>query len=360
MSVRDIPKLRLKGEFTVGDRDMFRTYIGTQNGVYKLYGDDLTFMGLEEHDFQAVHAFRNGSIGSVDTILAGSYGEGMFRSEDGGQNWEPANEGMTAPAMRTIVRDPTHENGILCGTEPGRAFRSSDGGASWQELEGLTETPTCPEWFLPYSPRAGALRNFYSPPGRANRLLASIEVGGLMDSQDGGETWTRQELFDDDIHHITGHPEDPDVLWMALGWAALKSRDVDRSPLGGLAVSEDGGETWIKVIERDYTRAVIVPPTLPNVVLASPAQQVGREGKIVASSDQGKTWEPAGNGVEDPMKDMIELFLDAPDGSVWALFAQGRLCRAEPGEWNWRSVLETTQSPNLQVESVCFVTDGEA
>ena len=338
---------------------MFRTYIGTQNEVYRLDGDDSTFLGLKGHDFQAIHAFRGKENVDEDTILAGSYGEGMFRSVDGGKTWEPANEGLTAPAMRTIVSDPTRDDAIICGTEPGRAFRTTDGGVSWEELGGLTETPTCPEWFLPYSPRAGALRNFYSPPGRSERLFASIEVGGLMHSRDGGATWARQELVDDDIHHITGHPENPDVLWMALGWAALKSREVERSELGGLALSEDGGETWKKVIERDYTRAVIVPPSQPDVVLASPAQQVGRSGKIVVSSDRGKSWEPAGNDVEDPMTDMVELFVPAPDGSIWAIFSQGRLFRAEPGEWKWRPVLESTVNPDLQVESICFVANGD-
>lgn len=328
---------------------MFRTYLGTPSGVYKLDDQGLTCLGLEDHSFWAVYAFNG--ISEHDTVLAGSYGEGIFRSTDGGQTWELANQNLTATAVRTLTVDPTGKGNILCGTEPGRGFRSDDGGQTWQEMAGIAEISGCPDWYLPYSPRAGALRNFYSPPGHSQRLLASIEVGGLLDSTDGGETWTRADIFDDDIHHITGHPENPDILWMALGWAALKTRGpIDRSQLGGLARSDDGGQTWTKVIEHDYTRAVIVPPTHPDLVLTAPAQQVGKGGRIVVSSDQGQTWESVGDGIEDPMEDMVEIFLTAPDASIYASCSQGRLLRTEPGEWRWHPVLD-----DFRVESLCFV-----
>jgi hypothetical protein len=142
-------------------------------------------------------------------------------------------------------------------------------------MTGIAALPNSAEWYLPYSPRAGALRNFYAPPGRPDHLFASIEVGGLLRSTDGGETWTLLDTYDDDIHHVTGHPHRPSEIWLALGWAALKNRAVDNAQLGGVARSDDGGQTWRKVIERDYTRAVIVPPARPDLVLASPARRSG-------------------------------------------------------------------------------------
>ncbi|MBI4639505.1 MAG: exo-alpha-sialidase [Candidatus Tectomicrobia bacterium] len=334
---------------------MFRTYIGTQSGVYRLDSDRLACLGLKEDRFWAIHAFGNAE--GRDTVLAGSYGEGIFLSTDGGATWAPANEGLTATALRTMTADPTQDGAIICGAEPARGFRSTDGGKSWQEMKAIAAIPSCPDWYLPYSPRAGAIRNFYSPPGRSNRLLGSIEVGGLLDSHDGGETWTLIETFDDDIHHITGHPENPDLLWLALGLAVAKNRvRPDRSLLAGVARSDDGGKTWTKkLIPNDYTRAVIVPPTRPDLVLAGPAQRVNQLGRIVVSADGGESWEPAGDGVEEPMPDMVELFVAAPDGSIWAICSEGRLLRAEPGEWHWQSVLNPAEAAGLHVESVSFV-----
>jgi predicted membrane protein len=57
------------------------------------------------------------------------------------------------------------------------------------------------------------------------------------------------------------------------------------------------------------------------------------------------------------MADMVELFLIAPNDSIWAICAEGRLLHAEPGEWHWRSVLAPATA-HIRVLSVSFVTTG--
>lgn len=334
---------------------MISAVLGTRAGIHRLDGTALTPLGLADHDVSAVHALP-GPAGEP-VVLAGTYGNGLFRSDDGGEHWHPANEGLTAPAFRTITPDPFDDEAILCGTEPGRIFRSRDGGASWRELDGIRSLAGYEDWYLPYSPRAGAVRNIYAPPG-GTRLLASVEVGGLLDSPDEGETWTcGKVLTDSDIHHITGHPNDSDLLFVSLGWAPLKNevRPEDAPPLGGVARSRDGGRTWVKFYS-DYTRATIIPPARPDLLLAGPAQKVGELGRIEVSADQGDTWQPAASGLEDPMPDMVELFHAAPDESIWAVTSHGRLLRAEPGAWHWRSLLP--EDANVAVRSVAFVPDA--
>ncbi len=111
-----------------------------------------------------------------------------------------------------------------------------------------------------------------------------------------------------------------DLIYVSLGTASLTRREGQH---GGVARSRDGGLTWEKV-ETDYTRATIVPPARPDLVLAGPAPRVGRGGRIVVSADGGDTWEPAAYGIAVPMPDMVELFVAAPDGTVWAIGA--RVC----------------------------------
>ena len=176
----------------------------------------------------------------------------------------------------------------------------------------------------------------------------------LAHSDDDGATWTNSTVIDDDdIHHITGHPTDGALLYASLGYASLRYRDADARPrLGGIARSRDGGRNWQK-LETDYTRATIIPPSRPDLLLAGPAPRVGQDGRIVVSADGGDTWEPAGGGIATPMPDMVELFVAAPDGTVWALCSGGRLLRATPGEWHWRAVLPADAA--LKAQAVAFV-----
>ena len=330
---------------------MVNALLGTGAGVYQFDGDTLKPLGLEDRRISAIHAWQrpDGAL----AILAGSYGDGLFRSVDGGEHWDQITDGLTSQAFRTITPDPHEPGAILCGTEPARIYRSDDDGQSWREFEGILALPDYEDWYLPYSPRAGAVRNIYAPPG-GSRLLASIEVGGLLDSPDRGATWSYLPVAaDPDIHHITGHPTDPDLLFVSIGWAGYKNRPRtnESEKLGGVARSRNGGKTWQK-FHTDYTRATIIPPARPDLVLAGPAKQVGAEGRIEVSADGGDTWRPAGDGIEMPMKDMVELFVAAPDGSIWAICSGGRLFSAEPGEWTWRSVLP--DSTTIAVESVAF------
>ena len=331
---------------------MFDAYLGTTSGVYRLSDAAVEPLGLASERIWAIHAWRGG--GQV-TILAGSYGNGLYRSEDGGATWSRADEGLTASAFRCLGPDPLNPGALLAGTEPARLFQSYDGGQTWRELTGITRIEGHERWFLPYSPRAGAVRNVYAPPDRSGRLFASVEVGGLLRSDDGGETWVCEPVLEDeDIHHITGHPDDPDLLYASLGYASLTHRGRDDEPrrFGGIARSRDGGRTWRK-LETDYTRATIIPPSRPELVLAGPAPRVGREGRIVVSADGGDSWAPASDGIETPMPDMVELFVAAPDDTIWAVCSGGRLLRATPGEWSWRLALPA--GAELDVQSVSFV-----
>ena len=53
-----------------------------------------------------------------------------------------------------------------------------------------------------------------------------------------------------------------------------------------------------------------------------------------------------------PMPDMVELFVAAPDGAIWAIGSRGRLLRADPGDWAWSSPLPP--DAGVAVKSVAF------
>ncbi|MEX2425850.1 MAG: sialidase family protein [Thermomicrobiaceae bacterium] len=331
---------------------MTSAFLGTSSGVSYLTNGTTEHVGLGSERISAIHAVELG--GGKTRILAGTYENGLFTSDDEGRSWNEGPDGFWAFCVRWLGDDPLKPGDILAGTEPGRIFRSDDRGLSWNELDGIREIEGHENWYLPYSPRAGAVRNIYSPAG-SNRYLASVEVGGLLESDDGGKSWTCRHVgVDSDIHYVTGHPNDGSVLFAALGYAGIDHTPNEDGPehRGGLARSTDSGQTWTKLF-GDYTRGVIIPPTRTDIVIAGPSPDVGRNGRIEVSRDGGDSWEDASAGIDTPMPDMIEVFVPAPDGSIWAICSGGRLLSANPDELVWRDVLNEADS--VRVQSVAYV-----
>ena len=325
---------------------------GTRSGVYRVDSDGPTFLGLDGERISAMMVVQREV--QPARIIAGSYESGMFRSDDLGQTWQEVTNGFTLSCVRWLGPDPLNAGALLVGTEPGRIFRSSDQGKSWNELSGIREIPGYEKWYLPYSPRAGAVRNIYSPPD-SQTCFASVEVGGLLISEDAGESWRCEFVgADSDIHYVTGHPVEKPLLFAALGYAGIDHSPND-SPdhRGGLARSTDGGRTWTKLF-GDYTRGVIIPSSNPEIVLAGPSPNVGRHGRIEVSNDQGSTWESASTGIKTPMEDMVESFLETPDGRVWAICSGGTLLESKTDEIRWSPVPGTE---HLDVDSVAFLND---
>jgi photosystem II stability/assembly factor-like uncharacterized protein len=91
-------------------------------------------------------------------------------------------------------------------------------------------------------------------PHEAGLLLAGIELGGLMRSEDGGETWAdHRPGAQRDVHALAWHPRVPGRAYEAGG--------------GGAAWSADAGETWRAADagrDRHYTWALAVDPGDPD------------------------------------------------------------------------------------------------
>ena len=125
---------------------------------------------------------------------------------------------------------------------------------TWRELEALLEFPSRPTWSFPPRPWTSHVRWIAPSPHDADLLLVGIELGGLMRSTDGGETWQdHRPGAQRDVHSLAWHPRVPGRAYEAGG--------------GGAAWSDDGGETWQPADDgrdRHYTWAVAVDPDDPD------------------------------------------------------------------------------------------------
>jgi hypothetical protein len=262
-----------------------------------------------------------------DVVYAGLREGGVRRTSDGGRSWEDC--GLPEPQVFSLAVGAA-DGAAYAGCEPSRLFRSDDGGASWRPLDALLELPSRPTWSFPPRPWTSHVRWIAPSPHDARLLLAGIELGGLMRSTDGGESWQdHRPGAQRDVHSLAWHPRVAGRAYEAGG--------------GGAAWSVDGGETWRPADEgrdRHYTWAVLPDPGDADVWFCSAstgpyAAHGGRdaEARVFRWAGEGP-WRPVGGGLPDPSREMVYA-LAAGDGRLYAGLADGSIyaSRDDGGAW---------------------------
>lgn len=273
-------------------------------------------------------------IAREGVILAGTR-QGICRSSDGGETWHAADNGLDIKYVRWLAYHPERSDFELAGTEPAGLFVSRDGGDQWQGAPEVTALRDRHNWFLPYSPEAGCVRGFAA---NGDRLYAAVEVGGLLRSNDAGQTWALAPGSDGrarfgsppgghihpDVHSVAVYPDDADHVVAPTG--------------GGLYASRDGGQTWRRLGSAGYIRAVWINPERPDHWVAGPAAGVDRRGTIEETIDAGETWRDVSAGLGTPWpRHMVER-IEAVDGHLLAVLSNGRLVASPLGAWAWMAL----------------------
>jgi len=266
-----------------------------------------------------------------DRVFAGTFDNGLLRSGDGGATWQRVGDGSIPHGrVLSVAVSPSHVVGgkgvVYAGTEPSALYRSEDDGDTWRDCPRLPELPSAPTWSFPPRPWTSHVR-WISPHASDPALLfVGIELGGVMRSTDGGETWEdRKPGSQPDSHALATHPTAPDRVYEAAG--------------GGVAWSHDRGTTWAPHdagMDRHYAWGIAIDPADPDLwyVSASVGAYAAHnpEGDARAilyrsrgGREAGASWQPLGtpagtaaNGTPllHPNTDMpyaLLTFLDRPN-----------------------------------------------
>ncbi len=280
------------------------------------------------------------SVAVTEGVIIAGTKDGIWRSSDNGKSWHESNGGLSIRHTRWIASSPHAPMTFLVGTEPAGIFVSKDSGKTWRSRPEVGKLRDAHNWFLPYSPEAGCVRGFAiaKPDNSRGRMYAAVEVGGVLISDDRGNTWNLAEgsdgspdynrelgsMIHPDVHSITVHPTSSDLVTSATG--------------RGLFRSADGGRNW-KNLYPCYIRAVWVDPANPQHMIAGPADGVSRNGRIEKSIDGGRTWQLASDGMPPaPWKrHMVERFLQS-DNELFAVLSNGDLWYKHLEKSSWRLV----------------------
>src|SRR3954447_4311354 len=266
---------------------------------------------------------------------SGWFGQLIQRSDDGGKTWEQQGskfeydgvpgthqwyDGTPHPweFARVWHLEPslTDPDTVYAGVEDAALFRSVDGGQQWEELSGLRDHETGSSW----QPGAGGmcLHSIILDPSNPDRIFVAISAAGVFRSDDAGESWrpVTRGLKSDGIpdpeahvghcvHRIAQHPSRPDVLFMQKHWDVMRS--------------DNAGESWREIsgnLPSDFGFPVDVnanePDTVYVVPIKSDSEHFPPEGKlrVYRSKSGGNEWEALTKGL--PQKDCyVNILRDA-------------------------------------------------
>ena len=281
--------------------------------------DSSLYSGLR---WRMIGPFRAGRVNAVtgvsghpDTFYFGSVGGGVWKTINAGRTWTPIFDSASAASIGAIAVAPSDPNTIYVGT--GEAdmrdsiqfgdgmYKSNDGGKSWKHI-GLENTKQIGRIIV--DPKnsnlvyVAALGNAYGP--NSDR--------GVYRSHDGGITWEKVLFKNNDVGAIDLNfdPANSQVIYAAL-WNVRRPPwfiyTPANGPGGGIFKSTNGGATWKQIdegipVDGRGRIGISVSPTNRNRIYAvvdafvndkehpEDPQKTRKFGGVFRSDDAGASW----------------------------------------------------------------------
>ncbi len=250
---------------------------------------------------------------------------GLQRSDNAGEDWYPANNGIDyrfGPSDDAIpvfaFRVDVNNNNILwAGMEYGGGlYKSTDGGETWLKKDNgivLSPDPDTNDGVL-------TMRHIEVEPGNSEVVYAMGEMhtarwghefervkGYVYKTTDGGENWALLKVFDSLTRWMFINPNNTNRILLATG---IFDREADTDdpnnqfPSGngaGMFYSDDGGITWneantgISALKSMFMGGADINPNNPQEIIIAAGNnndraQKSKNGAVYKTTDFGQTW----------------------------------------------------------------------
>ncbi|GJL63868.1 MAG: hypothetical protein NPIRA04_25220 [Nitrospirales bacterium] len=257
-------------------------YIATNAYLYKSRDEGATWQNMS----QGMTHSRVISL-AIDplfpaNVYAGTKGDAVFRSYNGGQNWESKRAGLEDVTISSVVHQlvfvPGSSQHFFAATSMG-VFESETAGETWiKRMDGMKEVLMVISLTI---------------DSQQPQTLYAGTSGGVYKSLDGGRWWEK----------VNNGLVDPEVLKSsrALGVTKIQidphhSESVFAATLTGLFKTTNGGEAWEKIGEDlpDHMLSdLIVDPFTPDTIY------VGSRKGVHLSTNGGSRWRAINEGLEN-------------------------------------------------------------
>ncbi|MFW6330785.1 MAG: WD40/YVTN/BNR-like repeat-containing protein [Gemmatimonadota bacterium] len=242
-----------------------------------------------------------GPADEPDTLWAGIEPAGLFVSRDAGgswvpsplnahptrESWQPAGGGL---ALGNIQHDPSDPRRIYCSLSAGGVYRSDDGGGSWTPANRGTRATFQPREY----PEAGqCVHGLRLHPAMPHRLYQQNHCG-VYRSDDRGESWIEitDGLPSDFGYALALDPGDPDTAFVIPEESSHMRATVD----GKLRVyrTTDAGASWTALTEglpQEHAYVSVLRDAMDHDALDPVGLYFGTStGHLFGSRDRGETW----------------------------------------------------------------------
>jgi photosystem II stability/assembly factor-like uncharacterized protein len=240
-----------------------------------------------------------GSATDPKLYYVGSGGGGVWKSDNGGQTWDAVFAKEPVASIGAVTIDPTDNDIVWVGTgedDPRNdvsygdgVYKSTDGGKTWTNV-GLKATKYISRILV--DPRD----HDHVIVGAQGDVFNDSEARGVYVTYDGGKTW-KKTLYvgpETGVSDMAMDPQDPNVIYAGL-WEFQRRPWTFKSggPTDGLYKSTDGGKTWTRLTGHGLPSGVTgriglaIAPSDGNRVYALIESS---EGILWRSDDGGKNW----------------------------------------------------------------------
>ena len=277
--------------------------------VHATFAQQTATPSFPEMRWRMIGPFRGGRVipvtgvpGKPNEYLFGAVGGGIWRTTNGGNTWEPIFDAEPIASIGAIAIAPSNPQIIYLGTGESDmrsdisygdgVYKSTDGGATWRNI-GLRDSQNVGRILVdPRDPNVAlvaALGHAFGPNSER----------GVYRSTDGGATWTKTLSKNDDTGAIDlcWDAANPTVVYAALWQTRRPPWSVyapTNGPGSGLYKSTDSGVTWNQITGHGFPSE-----GLGRIGIAIPPGQNGNriyavvdahDGGIYRSDDAGQNW----------------------------------------------------------------------
>jgi photosystem II stability/assembly factor-like uncharacterized protein len=244
------------------------------------------------------------------TIYLATASGGIWRSTNKGTTWTPIFDDQPVSTFGDVAIAPSNSQVIWAGTGEQNnrqstswgngVYRSTDGGATWTHV-GLDDTRHIGEVIVhPENPAVAYV-------AALGNLWAASDTRGVFKTNDGGQNWYRV-LF---VNEYTGvvemvmDPFDPNTLYAATYQRLRRAWGFNGGgPGSGIYKTSDGGATWRELTaglpQGDMGRIGLAIAKTDGLVLNATVEHASESG-VYRTNDGGETWEKVNSLNPRPM-----------------------------------------------------------